>query len=244
MGKIKRAFLFIAFGVSLAVSHYGLSYIYMFWLISAWLILVLAENLKMQKWKNSFYSKFSRYKGEKLARNPTSSSAGRRTIGSTFVILFVVFALVWYMYISGSTVFDSYVRIGEHLARNIFTEFLNPAASGFTVLLTPWKPGLLHTVNAIINYLNQIFIVIGVLVLLLRHRELKFEKEYAAFSVLSLVIVFAGILVPFLITFAAMQRLYYITLIFLAPFGVIGGITVFRMIGRVVKAPWKNERVR
>jgi len=79
---------------------------------------------------------------------------------------------------------------------------------------------------------------------LLRHRELKFEKEYAAFSVLSLVIVFAGILVPFLITFAAMQRLYHITLIFLAPFGVIGGITVFRMIGRVVKAPWKNERVR
>ncbi len=44
MDKTKRAFLFIVFGVSLVVSHYALSYIYMFCLISAWLILIFMDS--------------------------------------------------------------------------------------------------------------------------------------------------------------------------------------------------------
>jgi uncharacterized membrane protein len=48
MDKTKRSFLFIVFGISLVVSHYGLSYLYMLCLISSWLILVLVENPAMQ----------------------------------------------------------------------------------------------------------------------------------------------------------------------------------------------------
>jgi uncharacterized membrane protein len=44
MDKMKRSLLFIVFGVSLVVSHYGTSYIYMFCLISAWLILVFVDS--------------------------------------------------------------------------------------------------------------------------------------------------------------------------------------------------------
>jgi uncharacterized membrane protein len=72
MDKIKRSFLYIVFGISLAVSHYGLSYIYMFCLISAWLLLVSGEYPWMQKLMNNFYSKFGRKRGE-LAGNPIPS---------------------------------------------------------------------------------------------------------------------------------------------------------------------------
>ena len=92
MNRIKRSFLFIVFGISLVVSHYGLSYFYMFWLISAWLLLVLAENHNMQELKGRFLSKFGRWK-EKLARNPKSLKIEDKTISSTFVLLFVVFTL-------------------------------------------------------------------------------------------------------------------------------------------------------
>ena len=251
MSKIKRSFLFIAFSASLVVSHYGLSYIYMFGLIFAWLILVLAENPEMKKLKSSFYSKFSRYKGEKPAGNPISSSAGRGTISPTFVLLFIVFALAWYMYISMSTVFDAYVRIVSHMISTISMDFLNPEVAERVQWLVTKTPlvGLLHGVHIIIYYLSQTFIIIGVLVLLKKHRELKFEKEYVAFSMLNLVIFFAVIAPPFLsplllISGADTGRLYHIALIFLAPFCVIGGLTVLRMISRVVKASWKNERVR
>jgi uncharacterized membrane protein len=55
MHKVKRSFLFIVFGISLAVSHYGLSYIYMFCLISAWLILVLMDSPAIQRLTDNFF---------------------------------------------------------------------------------------------------------------------------------------------------------------------------------------------
>ena len=243
MDRIKRSFLSIVFGISLVVSHYGLSYIYMFCLVSAWLLLVLTENPNMQELKCRFLSKFGRWK-EKLAVNPNSLKMEDKTISSTFVLLFVVFTLTWYMYVSSSSAFDSIVHIGDHIASSIFTDFLNPeAAEGLRLMISQPKPGLLHEVNRVINYLNQIFIVIGC-VLLLKRSEMKFERDYSAFSVINLGILFASIAVPFFASSLNMVRVYQITLIFLAPFCVIGGITVLRIIGKIVRVSWTDKRVR
>jgi uncharacterized membrane protein len=243
MNKIKRSFLFIVFGISLAVSHYGLSYIYMFCLISAWLILVLAENPEMQKLRNNFYSKFGR-KREKPVGNPVPSKVDR-TISSTFVLLIITFMLTWYMYVSSSSAFNTIVGIGDHIASHIYADFLNPeAAEGLRMVLAQPQSGLLHEVNRVINYLNQIFIIIGCITLLLIYRELKFEREYAVFSMVNLAILFAAVSVPFFASSLAMTRVYHITLIFLAPFCVIGGITVFRALSKVARLAWTNKSVR
>ena len=245
MNKIKQSFLFIVFGVSLVVSHYGTSYIYMFCLISAWLILVSMNRPAMQRLGDNLYSKFSRYKNRISTSNPISSKVTGRTISTVFVSLFVVFALSWYMYVSSSSAFNTIVHIGDHVASSIYTDFLNPeAAEGLEMMLAKPQPGLLHEVNRVINYLNQIFIIIGGIVLLLKYRELKFETGYAAFSMINLGILFASISLPFFASSLNMNRVYHITLIFLAPFCVIGGITVLRMLSRIVKVSWTDQRVR
>ena len=244
MNKVKRSFLFIVFGISLAVSHYGTSYVYMFCLIAAWLIVVSIDEPAIQKLGDNFYAKFSKYKNRISTSNPNSSKVKGRTISTGFVSLFVVFVLSWYMYVSSSSAFDALVRIGDHVASSIYTDLLNPeAVQGLEMMLGEPAPGVLHEVNAVINYLNQIFIIIGVLVLLLKYRELKFETEYAAFSMINLFILFAAISVPHL-TAINMTRSYHLALLFLAPFCVIGGIAVFRMLSRVVKVSWTDKRVR
>ena len=244
MNKMKRSFLFIVFGISLAVSHYGTSYVYMFCLIAAWLIVVSIDEPAIQKLGDNFYAKFSKYKNRISTSNPNSSKVKGRTISTGFVSLFVVFVLSWYMYVSSSSAFDALVHVGDHVASSIYTDLLNPeSVQGLEMMLAQPAPGLLHEVNRIINYLNQIFIIIGVLVLLLKYKELKFETEYAAFSMINLFILFAAISVPHL-TAINMTRSYHLALLVLAPFCVIGGITVFRMIGRVVKVPWTNKSVR
>ena len=248
MDKIKRSFLFIVFGISLVVSHYGLSYIYMFCLISVWLILVLVENPAMQKMRDNFHSKFSKYKRDKLALvenpNPISLKIADRTIGSTFVLLFITVTLTWYMYVSSSSAFNAIVQTGDHIVSSISTDFLNPeTAEGLSEMLTETYSSL-HHIFKIINYLNQIFIMIGGIVLLLKYKEMKFEREFAAFSIINLGICFAGVSVPFFASALNMSRLYHITLIFLAPFCVIGGITVFRAISWAFKVSWTNKRVR
>ena len=244
MNKVKRSFLFIVFGISLAVSHYGTSYVYMFCLIAAWLIVVSIDEPAIQKLGDNFYAKFSKYKNRISTSNPNSSKVKGRTISTGFVSLFVVFVLSWYMYVSSSSAFDALVHIGDHVASSIYTDLLNPeSVQGLDMMLGEPAPGVLHEVNRIINYLNQIFIIIGVLVLLLKYKELKFEKEYAAFSMINLGILFAAISVPYL-TAINMTRTYHLALLFLAPFCVIGGITVFKMISRVAKVSWTDQRVR
>ena len=242
MDKIKRSFLFIVFGVSLIISHYGLSYIYMFCLISAWLILVFMDSTPMQKVGDNFNSKFGRSE-KKPAENPVPSKVDR-TISSTFVLLFITFTLTWYIYVSSSSAFMSIVHIGDHIASSIFTDFLNPeAAEGLRIIVTK-TVSLLHTVPKYLHLTTQFFISVGVLTLLLKRSEMKFEKEYAAFAVVSVAICFATIAVPHFASSFATTRLYHITLFFLAPFCVIGGITVFRMVHRVVKTSWTDQHVK
>ena len=242
MDKMRRAVLFIVFGTSLAVSHYGTSYIYMFCLIAAWLLLVLAENTAIQKMRNGFHSKFGR-KNEKFADNPNSPKINR-TISPTFVLLFITFTLAWYMYVSSSSAFNAIVNIGDHIASTIFTDFLNPeAAEGLRIILGETVSPL-HGVLKYLHLLSQFFIFVGVIILMLKREGMKFEKEYTAFAVVNFVICFGGIALPYFASALNTPRLYHITLIFLAPFCVIGSITVFKIISRMAKASWTDQRVR
>jgi len=242
MDKMKRSFLFIVFGISLAVSHYGLSYIYMFCLISAWLILVLAENPDVQKLRENYHDKFGK-KTVNPARNPVPLKVDR-TISSTFVLLFTTFTLAWYLYVSSSSAFNAIVHIGDHIANSIFTDFLNPeAAQGLHIIMVETVSPL-HDVAKYLHLLSQFFIFVGMITLMLKRKEMKFEREYSVFSLVNFVICFGGIALPFFASSLNTTRLYQITLIFLAPFCVIGGITFFNVLTRFVKASWTDQRAR
>lgn len=244
MNKIKSSFLFIVFGVSLVVSHYGLSYIYMLSLIAAWLLLVLAENPEIQKLKDKFYSKFSRYKNKEFISNPHSSNTEDRTISSTFILLFIVFTLAWYMYVSSSSTLNAIVHIGDHIATSIFTEILNPEAAEGLDMIVRETVSPLHSVTKYLHLIAQFFIAVGVLTLLLKRNEMKFEKEYVAFSVVNFALCLAGIAIPYFASALNTVRLYQITLIFLAPFCVIGGTTVFKVISSTIRTSWTNKSAR
>ena len=243
MDKIKRSFLFIVFGVSLAVSHYGTSYIYMFCLTSAWLLLVLAENPEMQKLRDNFHSKFSRYKREKLTGNPIPLKIKNRTIRSTFVLLFIVFTLTWYMYVSSSYTFNAIVGIGDHIAANIFGLF-NPEEVQALHMIAKKTSSPLHSVDKYFHLITLFFISVGLLALLLKCSGMKFEREYSTFSLMFFAICLVSLAVPLTSRQLGTARAYHITLFFLAPFCVIGYITVFKMMSRVVKASWTDQRVR
>jgi len=244
MDKTKRSFLFIVFGVSLAVSHYALSYIYMFCLIAAWLLLALAENHEIQKMRDNFHSKFSRYKDEKLAGNSISSNEKNRTISSTFVLIFVVFTLTWYMYVSSSSAFNSIVRIGDHITSSIFTEFLNPEATQGLYLILMAPETLLDYFNKAIHLTTQFFITIGIIGSLLKEKERDFNAEYFAFAIPFFGICVAGIIVPYFAASINTTRLYHITLLFLSPFCVIGGMMILKVLSRIVRTSWTNKSVR
>jgi uncharacterized membrane protein len=175
-------------------------------------------------------------------KNP--DNATKVIITPRFVALYITFTLAWYMYVSSSSAFEAIVRIGDHIVSSIFTDFLNPeAAEGVKLIM--WKTvSPLHDVTKYLHLISQFFIVIGIYTLLAKRKEMKFKKEYAAFSYVNFMICFAGIAVPFFASSLNTSRLYHITLIFLAPFCVIGGMAFFRMVDHVVKKSWTDRIVR
>lgn len=250
MDKTKRMLLFIIFGASLVVSHYGLSYIYMFCLIFAWIILFLWERPVFQTWRHRIISRVSKHNSTSEDYS-FSDTPDNRTININYVLLFVVGTLTWYIYVSSSTVFNVYVNLANHILETISTDFLKPEVSSGVQWLLSQTPFIqfIQIVTAAVTRLMQVFIIAGFLVILFKSGEWKFKREYVALSVLYLCIFLVCLAPPALtplLSAASVDtgRISHITLLFLAPFCIIGGIIILRVVGRVVKLSWVNRITR
>jgi uncharacterized membrane protein len=237
---IKKPVLSIIFAISLIVSHYGLSYLVMFSLIFVLFLFFLTENQAIKGLWEKFYCFIT--KGKEWIADKSNVNNGNKAISRNFLLLYLVFLLAWYMYISNSSAFNTIIHIGDHIANTMFTEFLSPEASRGVALLTREPESLLHKANKVLQLTIPFFISIGILKSLLKHREMKFERAYIFFSLYWFVICLAAIAIPY---FAVMNplRLYRISLFFMAPFAVIGGITVFNAITKLFRMSWTNKSV-
>jgi len=246
MVALQRRLLLIFFGFSIVVSHYGLTYFYMFYLIIAFILLNLARSNTLVKIWGKLTGKFSKSHG--TAGPPAGSTGILRTAGTLnigFVMLIVVFGLAWYIYNTSGSTFIAVIRIGEQIASNM-TEFFNPEAMEPYILLATGlaRPEVISTqrnVFLIIQYIIQFSIVAGVAYMLLNIQKAKFQSVYIAFTIGSAVLLLTSVVLPYFAGFFNMDRIYHLSLFFLAPFCVLGVITVFRWLFRLV--PLKAFRI-
>jgi len=231
--RLQTTILFLMLMFSLVVSHYGLSYIFMFLLFVAWLILTLMNNLKIQKFLmylrlGNLVDLLSEKTEGKLRH---TESMTKRVSSLNFVLLFMVIALVWYMYVSGGTAFGTITIMGEQIVSNI-TDLFDPEKSVAFYLTTTGYSGL-PGVKKGLNLATEIFIVIGVLDLVFGQRVRRFNREYLALSFAGLILLFAAIVLPFLSGLMSPERLYHTSLILLAPFCVRGGMVIFEYLAEI-----------
>jgi uncharacterized membrane protein len=99
------------------------------------------------------------------------------------------------------------------------SDSLIKTALGFDFWQVSWQGKIFR----LLQYLTQLFLVAGCFRLLLRPKGLKFSLEYIALSVISILLLIACILLPYLATVFNTSRWYHVLLITLAPFAVLGG---------------------
>lgn len=217
----KRSFFLIIFGFSIVVSHYGLSYIYMMYLLLAMLLLFILNGLSGASFKNFLLfpqkSKFS----------------------VTYVVLIIVFGLAWYMYVSAGSAFNSVTYIGNHIY-NSLSELFSSEAKDPRIMqafgLAPMRSNEIEwKVAQIFQQFTQIFIIIGSIELIVNWRKNKLNLDYAIMSLISIVILVISIILPYFSTYFEIGRIYHITLFFLAPFCILGGITFVQCLSRILK---------
>lgn len=232
--KIKgmhKSLLFVIFSFSLVVSHYGLSYIFMLMLFLSFLLVLIIYSPRFIKRIKSTSKRLkinSHLFDEKYTRG--------NIIRYSFAVLFFTFALAWYMYVSGSSIFAAVVNIGTQIANSIFTDFLDPNAAQGLATITTESRSPIHTVGKYIHIFFQFLIVVGMLAFL-KSRKIKMERDYVIFAYISFFICIASIAVPYFASALNTTRVYQITLLFLAPFCVMGAMAIFSRLRYFKKNP-------
>ena len=239
LDKIKKYILLIVFSFSLAVSHYGLSYLFMVTILLAWVILVVSEVGTLNRLRDRV-SMFFAWDKRGYGSSFRPRHAGERAITLDYVLLFFIFALGWYMFISSSSALNSITGLALQFSDSLVSGFLDPETSqGLSIIVTE-ATSPLKQFGKYIQLGVQFFIFFGILSLLLKPQKMDLggeyfaiDREYFAVSLVNFAIAAAGVILPFFSSALNTTRLYQITLIFLAPFFVIGVLEAFRFLRRV-----------
>ena len=226
MDRGRRAFLLVTFGFAIIVSHYGLAYIYLFSLIPAWLLLVFAEHLPAGI-RTRLLGTADTPKHDPLVGWGTFPGARIRTLVLPYILVLAVLAVLWYSTVAGGTAFATITGIGDKITSALFADAFSPTAAQGMHILTSRSVTPLHSLAKVVHIATQGLIIVGLLATLLKRERWRIEPEYLAVSLVFLLINLAGIVVPFFASSLNTSRLYHITLIFLAPFAIIGGIALY-----------------
>lgn len=211
LNKNTRNLLFIIFSASLVTSHYGLSYIYIIFIIFIYIFsldLVRNSALKWLKLPEFNLNKSTLF---------------------YFVVFFIIFTLLWYINISNASNFRNVVRIGDHISNSIITDFFNPDTRNAETLMAIGlkDPNFLSSgreIHRALQLITQFFIIVGILRIIIGREFPKIKAEYFYLSVASFAMLLLSIILPNFAAQLNITRLYHITLLALSPFFVIGGL--------------------
>jgi uncharacterized membrane protein len=144
------------------------------------------------------------------------------------ILLFFVIMFSWYIYVSDSAVFSSFLEFGDYIYRQM-GDFFNLGARQQTVLRglgLEAAPTIWNTISRIFAYITQFLIVVGFAGFLSKRlskaTKIRIKSEYFLFGLAAMSLLAALIVVPGLANTLNMTRFYHILLFFLAPFCVIG----------------------
>lgn len=206
--SLQKKALLIIFGASIAVSHYATSYVFI-------LILIIASIFTL------------------VAKNQRIPGVHPGTLTLNYIAIYIVFALSWYMYNAASSAFSSVVYIGQHIMSSL-GEFFSPEQVGaLHSLTTSARVWQLEAIR-ILNVALQILIAFGVAGRLIK-RDRSAPDEFIPLSLGCLVLWLLTLAIPIFASGSiGSERLHIVTLIILAPYSVIGAVTVFGLIRRFI----------
>jgi len=220
---VNRVTLFIVFSFSLVVSHYGLAYYYIFYILVALLFAIFMKRLM-------------------------NAGTKKELLTTTGVVLCLVATLSWYMYIANAVNLRGAVGMGQFIWSQL-SDVLVLSARDPQLLqglglraVGQVEHSVLREVAGWFNRIVTILIIIGVFRFLVKRREMRFAPEYIGLALAGLLTLVAALVIPGF-SYAALNtaRIYHIALFLLSPFCILGGEAVFAGIKRLLKRV--NEKV-
>jgi len=198
------------FGI--AVSHYGMAYLFLFLLILPFLV----QHLSNKFFNNKFFNIFD------------FNYHIKKNILFSFLITYTVILINWYLYTSGGRPFETIVLMLDDIYYNIINDLLNPYSRDLVSLVVREEYSPVRSVVKWSNAGTILLILVGFVTVFFNRKKYHFDRNFFIFSLGSIAILGASIVVPSFSDNLSFERLYQILLIFLSPFIIIGVMTIYR----------------
>lgn len=210
INKMQKSILIIIFGSSIIVSHYGLSYIFI-------LILILGIIISLIRFGYKTRFKISLSKSESFFIK-----------NRNYIVFVIVFTITWFMYVSGSSIFNAGVNLGNNIFNSITDLFTHSQAANIATR----EMTLFNSIERYFHLISQFFILVG-LITLFKENEFNIKNDFKIFSVASFLVAIAGFTLPFFSSAMNSDRLYHMMLFFLAPLFVLGLLTTIKLMNKL-----------
>jgi uncharacterized membrane protein len=237
--NLSKKILFIVYSLSIIVSHYSTTYIFIFCMILTW-VLVMFFSTKcwgiitktcrqvdvFQIWANNEanLSIFPNIANCSRMYPSTVKMRNKPVLTISIILLIIVSTFFWF----GLVTEVSFNQITLTLSRTLMsmTSFFvedmrdSDALSAVGIGLTDDIP---TKIRFWVRNITFLFIALGIFHLISTYKRSKFEIEYLGLVIASAVLVWMMIILPYLSKNYGLTRLYLQSLVVLAPCFVIGG---------------------
>jgi uncharacterized membrane protein len=236
--------------MSLTVSHYGIAYLFLFLLATVWIInsnilLNLVEkiitkflnllkkitNLKyISTQKKSLTTSINSIiflNLEKIITSLKYITAQKKSLTTSVLIFSFLFIILWYIEVSDSQINNVIVNV----ISVSFNTFLagSHSTQGMDIITTK-APQFLIDITKYFILFTQMLIGIGIVTQIFNFDKLKINRDFYMLSIASFALCIGTLLIPNLGSSIDSIRVYQMSLIFLAPFCVLGFIFLFKIV--------------
>jgi len=201
--SLEKNSLFVIFSFALIVSHYSISYIFLFVISLAWLYFLLTG------------------KSHEFTLNK--------------ILIFSTIAFSWYIFASNTASFDAILGVGNHIMSSFVTDFFSFSSRSTTVLRgigATEAISMEHQIGRIFFYILEGLVLLGFMRVILKKKSVTLDREYVFLCFVFMVILGANVVIPNLAETFRMERFYHISMLVVAPLGIIGADTFSRLFFR------------
>ena len=237
LNYLQKSVLGMIFYISLVFSHYALAYISIIIFGAGYVLILLFKHQGPLVLRQKMLRLFG------FMANINQDIRDMRTLPHPVlniipILLLIVVTVSWHIYITTGSMFNDIVTIGKSIYTGL-AEFFLPgvresmvtAGLGGGFLQAP----ILSKVYRVLQYMTQLFIVVGFLAVLFKNKPVKLKLEFIALSTMNFLIIFACVVIPRFGAQLGFERFYHIASYFLAPFCILGGEVIWNGIVKILQ---------
>lgn len=157
-----------------------------------------------------------------------------RRVTVTFVLTFFAIMFAWYIFISSSAVYESFLSFGERVYNELgdFFSLRSREPEILRGLGLEAPPTVWNMLSRMFFYATEALIMVGFISIVLRRKRIYMDKDYFFLVLCSMLFLGALIVIPGLSSTMNMTRFYHILLFFIAPLCVLGAETIVGVVTR------------